>query len=117
MLLVAACGYRQGTLYAVDPHGHAASIQRLGCLDVAVVPVVDNVAKGAVAGYRFANRCDRPIVVDFRAVRVTGIYADGRSRRMAVYDPEREVRRGTLDARSQGRDTAAGRGRHERRCA
>jgi len=104
MILLAGCGYRAGSLLAIGPHGQAASVQTVGCLDVAVVPIVDGEAAGPVAGYRFANRCDRPLRIDLGAARVTGIFPDGKSRVLRVFDPNGQIRPGTLDARAWGKE-------------
>jgi|GEM_PF-2945017 len=100
--LLLGCGYRPGSLYAVGPHGHRADIIRLGCLDVAVVAVVDEAAHGPVAGYRFANRCDQPMRVDLAAVRASVAFDDGHTSPVRVYDPHGRVRAGVLDPRSSG---------------
>lgn len=102
VVMLAGCSYRPGTLTAVGPHGTRAELQRLGCLEVAVVPVIDSAANGPVAGFHFANRCNQPVSVDLRAVQATGVFADGRRRTLRVYDPKRQIRRGTLDARAVG---------------
>lgn len=101
---VFGCGYRAGSLIRVGPHGHVANLLRIGCLDVAVVPVIDSAARGPVAGFSFANRCDRSVVVDLRAVRATAISASGRRVPLQVYDPDRQIRRTVLDARARGHE-------------
>ncbi len=102
MGMLMGCGYSPGSLRAHGPNGEAASLQRVGCLDIAVVPIIDSAANGPVAGYRFANRCDSPVPVDLRRVKVMAVFADGRRRELQPYDPNGHIRRGTLDGRASG---------------
>jgi len=102
----AACGYKPGS-FAVEPADGAFAGARttVGCLDVAVAGRWSRAgAVGQAVVIDFGNRCDRPVVVDFTSLRAVGRDAGGREHRLAVYDPRREIRPLSLEARSAGRE-------------
>lgn len=77
-----------------------------GCLDVAVArrsePVADNIIQ-----YQFANRCDRPALVDLGAVAVVGRTVTGEEVSLEPFDPGAEIKPFTLDARLVGQESLA----------
>lgn len=77
-----------------------------GCLDVAVSrrdePLVGNVIQ-----YQFANRCDRPALVDLGAVAVVGRTVNGEEVSLEPYDPNAEIKPFTIDARLVGQEALA----------
>lgn len=86
--VLAAChAYQPGTL-APGPGGTAATA---GCLDVAITPRPELRAVGPVVEIAVANRCDRPVEIDFGSIRAPGY---------AAFDPRDEIRPALLDARS-----------------
>lgn len=96
-----ACrGYQPGTL---TPES-SGEVRTVGCLDVAVSSVRDAAAVGPVAGITFANRCDAAVRVDLGAIRAVGEYYAGERHPMALFDPNREVRPGMLEARAIARE-------------
>ncbi len=97
---VACRGYRPGTL---TPEA-SGEVRTVGCIDVAVVPVRDSAAVGPVAGFTFANRCDAAVRVNLGAIRAVGEYYAGARQPMALFDPNREVRPGMLEARAIARE-------------
>jgi hypothetical protein len=100
----AGCGgYHAGSFASIT--GEFAGERRtVGCLDLAVAPVDDAAAEGPVAAVTFANRCDAAVVVDLPSIRATGRGLDGREVAMGVFDPDREIRAGLLEARTIGRE-------------
>lgn len=78
----------------------------VGCLDIAVArrsePFVANIIQ-----YQFANRCDRPALVDLGAVAVVGRTAQGAEVSLEPYDPDAEIKPFTLDARLVGQEALA----------
>lgn len=102
---LAGCAYRPGTFATV---GSTFPGQRttVGCLDIAVERRTD-LTWGAVVGYSFANRCDRPAVVDLAHAVVVGRTVDGVEVDLAPYDPERELAALDLDGRTVGKEAIA----------
>lgn len=100
----AGCGgYHAGSFAGVT--GEFTGERRtVGCLDLAVAPVDDAAAEGPVAAITFANRCEAAVVVDLPSIRATGRGLDGREVAMGVFDPDREIRAGLLEARTVGRE-------------
>lgn len=101
---LAGCAYRPGSfrqpLGKAEFRGERATA---GCLDVAVLARTSATASQVVEVH-FANRCDRPTVVDFPALRSTGRDAEGREHALAIYDPAGQLRPLTLEARVAARE-------------
>ncbi len=96
-----ACrGYQPGTL---TPQAEG-EVRTVGCLDVAVSPVRDSAAVGPVAGITFANRCDAAVRVELGAIRAVGEFYAGQRQPMALFDPNREVGPGMIEARAIARE-------------
>jgi hypothetical protein len=99
------CGYRPGSFRAAGA-GFAGERATVGCLDVAVAGRWG----GGAAPVRqaveidFANRCDEPVVVDFRGLRAVGRDDLGREVPLVVGDPRGEIRPLDLEARTAGRE-------------
>jgi hypothetical protein len=104
---LAGCAYRPGTfstpLGATTFPGQRATV---GCLDIAVERRTD-LTWGAVVGYQFANRCDRPAPVDLAHAVVVGRTVDGVEVDLAPYDPDHELAALDLDGRTIGREAIA----------
>lgn len=101
---VVGCAYRPGSFsFPPQPGPDTGTSQRVtvGCLDVAIHRRADG-ALGPVLGFQFANRCDRPMLVDFAAMTVIGRDAQGDEVSLPPYDPHREVRPMVLDGRNVG---------------
>jgi len=94
------CAYRPGS-FSFPPPSSGGQQVTVGCLDVAIHRRADG-ALGPVLGFQFANRCDRPVIVDFAAMVVTGRDAQGGELALRPYDPHREVRPLLLDGRNVG---------------
>jgi hypothetical protein len=104
-LALVGCAYRPGTFATVGSTfpGQRATV---GCLDIAVERRTD-LTWGAVVGYQFANRCDRPAPVDLAHAVVVGRTVDGIEVDLAPYDPEHELAALDLDGRTVGREAIA----------
>lgn len=99
MAALAACStYKPGTLTL--EHGDASEI--VGCIDVAVEPLLDLKAEGPAAKIFVGNRCDAAVVIDYQAIQANIHYTDGDIARGQIYDPHGTLRPVTLDARSRG---------------
>jgi hypothetical protein len=72
----------------------------LACLDVAIVPVHDEVAPDPVLALHFGNRCDHRVAIDLAAVRVVA-----GDHRLAPHDPAHELVPRDLPARWIGGET------------
>lgn len=98
-----ACAYRPGSFHG--PGGaFVGERTTVGCLDVAVSPHDDRAAEGPALAYQFANRCDRPTVVDLGALVVRGRSASGRELTLAVWDPLGQLQPARIDGRRSGRE-------------
>lgn len=101
LLLIAGCSlpepYVPGSLLA-EPH--ATTIR---CLDVAVDvdddPEIES--NGVLVTITFANRCDRSVPVNLRALKVIGKRTSAPFP-MTVFDPARVIRPGRLDFHATG---------------
>jgi hypothetical protein len=103
-LAVCACGYQPGS-FAGNSASGASARATVGCLDVSVAGRWSRVgATGQTVVIDFGNRCDRAVVVDFTTLRASGRDAGGQEHRLAVYDPRREIRPLSLEARTAGRE-------------
>jgi hypothetical protein len=102
--VLAGCAYKPGSFRAPLHPGIEGERATAGCLDVVVSPETRAEAEGEVVQVFFANRCDRPTVVDFPALRATGRDAAGNERSLAIYDPQHELRPLVLEARITGRE-------------
>lgn len=93
VLLSGCASYHPGDLRPIVP---SQELRSLACLDVRVTageaPPGD--PADVVLTFDFGNRCDRPVPVDFGALRIT----DCHGRDAPVFDPRREIRPVTLDA-------------------
>ena len=100
------CGYRPGS-FRGDLAGGGFNGERatVGCLDVAVAgrwsrgPAIAQAVQ-----LDFGNRCDRPVVVDFSALRAFGRDDGGRGHPLRIRDPRGEIRPLSLEARTVGRE-------------
>ena len=104
-LVLTGCAYRPGS-FAYFGSSFPGQRATVGCLDIAVERRPD-MTTGAVVGYQFANRCDRPAIVDLAHVAVVGRTRDGMQVDLAPFDPERELRPLSIDARTIGREALA----------
>jgi len=101
----AACGYQAGSFGEPASGAFAGARATVGCLDVSVAGRWSSPgAAGQAIVIDFGNRCDRPAMVDFTALRAFGRDAAGREHRLAIYDPRREIRPLSIEARSAGRE-------------
>ena len=103
---IGACGYQPGSFRgAAGRASFAGQRATVGCLDVAVAgrwspsPTVAQAVQ-----VDFGNRCDRPVVVDFTALRAVGRDDGGREHALAIHDPRREIHPLSLEARTAGRE-------------
>jgi hypothetical protein len=114
-LAVCACGYQPGSFAGDATSAFAGARATVGCLDVSVAgrwsrasstgqTATGQMATGQTVVVDFGNRCDRPVVVDFTTLRAFGRDAGGREHPLAIYDPRREIRPLSLEARSAGRE-------------
>jgi hypothetical protein len=103
---VGGCGYRSGSFRgAAGRDAFAGERATIGCLDVAVAGRWSpSPAIAQAVQVDFGNRCDRPVVVDFTAVRAVGRDDGGRELALAIHDPRREIRPLSLEARTVGRE-------------
>ncbi len=106
LAVCAACGYQPGSFAGQPAAGALAGARAtVGCLDVAVAGRWSRAgAIGQAVVIDFGNRCDRAVVVNFTTLRAFGRDAGGREQPLAVYDPRREIRPLSLEARSAGRE-------------
>ena len=79
----------------------------IGCLDVAVTLTDDDLAPRPIIAYQFGNSCMHETIVDFTAVHVLAVNADGRRIALAPYDPRHELRPMQLDAWTSGDERIA----------
>jgi len=102
---LAGCGYQPGSFAEgrVTFPGQRATV---GCVDVAVERRAD-LPIGPVLGYHFANRCDRPAVIDIGAIAVVARTAIGADVPLRPYDPRGELRPVALDGRNTGAEALA----------
>ncbi len=77
-----------------------------GCLDIAVARRSEPLAANIIQ-YQFANRCDRPALVDLGAVAVVGRTIEGAEVSLEPYDPGAEIKPFSLDARLVGQEALA----------
>lgn len=105
---VAGCGYHPGSFRAPLRGEFAGEQATAGCLDVAIAARTGMVGTvqppGQVVEVTFANRCDRPAVVDFPAMRTIGRDAQDNERSLMIYDPQGTLRPLTLEARTWGKE-------------
>ncbi len=96
--------YEPGELRA-RANARKTQVVTVGCLDVAMTPASDpHVPEGhPLVRFAFGNRCEHPVPVDFTAVTVAGVYAEGRVALYAV-DPRRELHPATLDAHAEAHE-------------
>ncbi len=110
-----ACGYQPGSFAGEASGAFAGARATVGCLDVSVAgrwsqarssgqTASGQTATGQTVVVDFGNRCDRSVIVDFTALRAFGRDAGGREHPLAIYDPRREIRPLSLEARSAGRE-------------
>ncbi|HYU16850.1 MAG TPA: hypothetical protein VEL05_12280 [Candidatus Acidoferrum sp.] len=112
-----ACAYQPGSFRTGRPAREFA-VQRatVGCLDVAVAGRWDPAhAGGQVVEIDFGNRCDRAVVVDFTALRAKGRDDEGGEGPLALFDPRKEIRPLSLEARTAGREVLEWRPANARR--
>lgn len=106
MVVIAGCSYGPGS-FSYPGRTFAGRRASLGCLDLAVDRRADLPDGAAVVAYAFGNRCDRPVVVDLARVPVRGRTVTGDEVPLVPYDPDRELRARSLDARAAGGEALA----------
>lgn len=102
---LAGCAYRPGS-FAAGRAAFRGQRATVGCVDIAVERRAD-LPIGPVLGYHFANRCDRPAVIDVGAIAVVGRTAGGADLPLTPYDPRAELRPVALDGRNTGAEALA----------
>jgi hypothetical protein len=106
LVLIAGCAYKPDSFHSFS-HPFIGEHVSAGCLDLAIERRPDLIGGGAVLGYEFGNRCDRPAVVDLARVNVVGRTFDGRELNLAVWDPRHEIHPASLDGRAIGNEALA----------
>jgi hypothetical protein len=104
------CAYQPGSFAPQSEFpGRRATV---GCFDLAVERRAD-APVGPVLGFRFANRCDHPAVIDLSALAVVGRsiespdWAGGGDIVLRPYDPRGELHAVALDGRNTGAEALA----------
>jgi hypothetical protein len=105
MCALIGCAYQPGS-FSYPPNRFAGQRATVGCLDVAVERRPD-LSIGPVLSYEFANRCDRPTLVDLSAAAVVGRDPQGTDVELRPYDPRAELRPASLDGRNAGAEALA----------
>ena len=103
MGLLGCAAYSPGS-FAARGESFPGQLVTVGCLDLAVAGSRDAVAPGPVVDYRFGNRCDHAIHVDFTTVRAIGRTSRGEEIPLVAYDPYGEISQQKLEARTAGRE-------------
>jgi hypothetical protein len=73
-----------------------------GCLDMAMTADYADAAEEPSIGLAFGNRCNRDRWIDLRELQVYGEFPGGIRHRLALYDPEAEIRPALLPIRLAG---------------
>ena len=103
-LLTGCAAYQPGSFHDGEPF--AGQRLTLGCIDLAIERRADLI-DAAVLDYRFGNRCTTPAPIDLAAVVVLGRTRGGEERRLAPYDPDRQLQALQLDGRRSGHEAIA----------
>jgi hypothetical protein len=103
------CAYQPGS-FRYLPQNFPGQRVTVGCLDLAVERRADlsaGPAHGPVLAYQFANRCERPAIIDLAAVTVVGRTPEGAEVGLRPFDPRAELQPVALDGRSVGAEALA----------
>jgi hypothetical protein len=103
-VLTGCAAYQPGSF--TDGQSFPGSRVTLGCIDLAIERRADLI-DAAVIDYRFGNRCTTQAPIDLAAVVVVGRTRSGEERRLAPYDPDRELKPLRIDGRRSGHEAIA----------
>ena len=94
--------YEPGSLRPATGADEHHQFVTVGCLDVLLEATTDAQVPPThpVVRYALGNRCAHAVPVDFRRVRVEGLYASGRAA-MDVVDPRGEIHPALLDGHAR----------------